>query len=49
MGVVGLRALTLDAGAVHGPDAAQLVVRVAPAAQTRLEEEGKRRKGEVLQ
>lgn len=41
--VVGLGALTLDAGAVHLPGAAQLVVRVAPAAQTRLEGHGKRK------
>lgn len=42
--VVGLRAFTLDTGAIHGPDAAQLVVRVTPAAQTRLEEHVKRGK-----
>lgn len=35
--VVGLRAFTLDTGTIHGSDAAQLVVRVAPTAQTRLE------------
>lgn len=34
--VVGLGALALDAGAVHGSNAAQLVVRVTPAAQARL-------------
>lgn len=34
--VVGLGALALDAGAVHGSDAAQLVVGVTPAAQARL-------------
>lgn len=32
--VVGLGAFTLDTGSVHGPNAAQLIVRVAPAAQT---------------
>lgn len=37
MDVVGLGALTLDTGTIHGSDAAQLVVRVTPAAQTRLE------------
>lgn len=35
--VVGLGALALDAGAIHLPDAAHLVVRVAPAAQARFE------------
>lgn len=42
--VVGLGAFTLDTGAIHGSDAAQLVVGVTPAAQTRLENrvEGKR-------
>lgn len=39
--VVGLGALALDTGAVH-PDAAQLALRVTPAAQTRLEEGRKR-------
>lgn len=34
--VVGLGAFALNAGAVHGSDAAQLVVRVTPAAQARL-------------
>lgn len=34
--VVGLRAFALNAGAVHGSDAAQLVVGVTPAAQARL-------------
>lgn len=37
MDVVGLGAFTLDTGTIHGSDAAQLVVRVTPAAQTRLE------------
>lgn len=32
--IVGLRAFTLDTGSVHGSNAAQLIVRVAPAAQT---------------
>lgn len=41
--VVGLWAFTLDAGTVHGTDAAQLVVRVAPATQTGLEEEGRKK------
>lgn len=34
--VVGLRAFALNAGAVHGSDAAQLAVGVTPAAQARL-------------
>lgn len=44
MDVVGLGAFTLDTGAIHGSDAAQLVVRVTPAAQTRLEEHMKKKK-----
>lgn len=47
MEVVGLGAFTLDAGAIHGPDAAQLAARVTPAAQTRLQDHVKRdKKGE---
>lgn len=34
--VVGLRAFALDAGTVHGSDAAELVVGVTPTAQARL-------------
>lgn len=37
MVVVGLGALALDAGSVHLPDAAHLVVGVAPAAKAGLE------------
>lgn len=40
--VVGLGAFALDAGAIHGSGAAQLVVRVTPAAQTRLQGHAKR-------
>lgn len=36
MVVVGLGAFTLNAGAVHGSDAAELVVGVTPTAQARL-------------
>lgn len=43
MEVVGLRAFALDTGTIHGSDAAQLVVRVTPAAQTRLQGHVKRR------
>ena len=42
--VVGLWAFTLDTGTIHGSNAAQLVVRVAPAAQARLGEHVKRGK-----
>lgn len=42
--VVGLGAFALDAGAIHGSGAAQLVVRVTPAAQTRLQGHAKRGK-----
>lgn len=34
--VVGFGAFTLDTGTIHGSDAAQLAVRVTPAAQTGL-------------
>lgn len=34
--VVGLGAFALDAGTVHGSDAAELVVGVTPTAQARL-------------
>lgn len=44
--VVWLGAFTLDTGTIHGSDAAQLVVRVTPATQTRLKtcEERKKEK-----
>lgn len=37
VGVVGLGAFALNAGPVHGPDAAELVVGVTPTAQARLQ------------
>lgn len=40
--VVGLGAFTLNTGAIHGSNAAQLVVRVTPAAQTWLKERRER-------
>lgn len=40
VGVVGLGALTLNTGSIHGPGAAQLAAGVAPAAQAGLEGDG---------
>lgn len=40
VGVVGLRAFTLDTGSIHGPGAAQLAAGVTPTAQAGLERHG---------